>query len=263
MAEGTLQGTFFQPVNAPNTLLYDRIYDLMKEDIMLNSRAIQAARNHDGVELLVHSNDGSEATIKAKRLLISAEPSLSNLRGLDLDERETALFSTFTPTWLFTSIVKTSLLPANTSFNFITAASVPDNYLAIRDYPYTISEFNSVGPPDAHLFHIILSTNYTETHAGAQATIRATIKQLLDQGTVSADNPYTDDAVEFVAFADHNSVLWRQPAAELNAGLMQDVYALQGRRSTWWTGGLWCEDYSSTVWAFTDTVLPRMMEGLA
>ncbi|KAI5365419.1 putative FAD/NAD(P)-binding domain superfamily [Septoria linicola] len=71
-----------------------------------------------------------------------------------------------------------------------------------------------------------------------------------------------DLELEFKVLADHTSVCWRLPVEELKAGFMQNLYALQGHRSTWYTGSLWATDFSSNVWAFTDTVLERMVKEL-
>lgn len=61
---------------------------------------------------------------------------------------------------------------------------------------------------------------------------------------------------EIVAFADHTTVRYNQCVEQQEDGYMQQLYALQGHRSTWYTGSLWSPDFSSSVWAFTDTVLP-------
>jgi hypothetical protein len=66
-----------------------------------------------------------------------------------------------------------------------------------------------------------------------------------------------------VAMADHSGLGWNQTAEVLKEGFMQKLYGLQGYRGTWYTGGLWCPDFSSNVWAFTDTILPKIVEELA
>lgn len=74
------------------------------------------------------------------------------------------------------------------------------------------------------------------------------------------DGPRPRSAV--VAVANHSTAPWGQSAEQVQAGFVTDLYALQGHRHTWKTGGLWCSDYSSNVWAFTDTVLPRLVVGI-
>jgi hypothetical protein len=37
---------------------------------------------------------------------------------------------------------------------------------------------------------------------------------------------------------------------------------LQGYKSTWYTGSVWGAPYSSTLWAYTDTVLLKLLADL-
>jgi hypothetical protein len=117
-------------------------------------------------------------------------------------------------------------------------------------------------PAEEHLFEILFASNDPYTYDQAKEKISAEIRQAIEAGSLGAGDGSTDCTVEFVAFADHNSILWRQNATTLQDGIVQDVYKLQGRKSTWFTGGLWSEDYSGNVWAFTDTVVPRILERL-
>lgn len=57
----------------------------------------------------------------------------------------------------------------------------------------------------------------------------------------------------------HMPMLWRQSPEQLREGIVQDIYALQGRKSTWVYRGLWSEDCMGNVWAFTDSLLPRLL----
>ena len=100
------------------------------------------------------------------------------------------------------------------------------------------------------------------THAQAKAKIIAEVQQAIHAGAFGAANATTNSAVDLVAFAYHSSILWRQGARTLRSGLVQDFYKLQGRKSIWFTGGLWAEDYSGNMWAFTDTVIPRILASL-
>ena len=70
-----------------------------------------------------------------------------------------------------------------------------------------------------------------------------------------------------VSISNHSQVTWGQSVEQVRDGFLTDLYALQGYRDTWYTGGLWCPDYSSNVWAFTrnaesprnDTVLLKYL----
>lgn len=212
--------------------------------------------------LTVRNTDGTLTLIKAKQLLVTAAPSISNLASLDLDDQETAVFGSATPRTLYVGLVKTPAIPRNFSVEYISSAAAPQNYLDLyKDLPYDL-KIQSTGPEGSQLFRVLLEANYTISAEEAKDLIRNRMAALRSAGTFETVNESTAAScdVEFKAFADHNSILWRLPADELRAGFVQKLYALQGRRSTWYTGSLWATDFSSNVWAFTDTVLQRMFE---
>ncbi|KAF2475225.1 FAD/NAD(P)-binding domain-containing protein [Lindgomyces ingoldianus] len=250
--------SLFSPKGNSNSLLYQRAYDLLKDDVLLESRVAEASRELSGIRLVVKREDGTTWLIKAKRLLVTAPPSLPNLEPFDLDKQEKAVFSTWTPTWSFAGVLKVPCIPENYSVSYISSASLPSDHLALRDYPFTL-RFDSTGPSGLGLFRVLFATNYTITHAEAKVTISESAQKLVTAGTF---NTTSDCKVDFVAFTDHNSILWRQSVEQIKAGFVQKLYALQGHRATWYTGGLFGSDYTSTVWALTSTVLPKLLKGL-
>lgn len=68
--------------------------------------------------------------------------------------------------------------------------------------------------------------------------------------------------LEFAAFEDHGPMHLRVGAAELEAGFIQDLYALQGRRSTWYTGAAWSAQFTTVLWAYNDILLPKIVQGM-
>ena len=62
--------------------------------------------------------------------------------------------------------------------------------------------------------------------------------------------------------SDHSRPQWYLSAEELKAGFVQDLYALQNYRGIWYSGYSWAAPYSSTVWAFTETVVPLILKDL-
>ena len=266
VTQAFLNSSLFVPVNLSNSVLYDRAYNLLQDDVLLQSRVTVAHRSEDGVQLVVSSSDGSKKLVKAKRLLFTPPPSVKNLTPFGLSSKERATLSTFTGTWSFAAVARIPSIPSNTTIKFYAPAAATTNYLGIRDWPWTLSLQSAPGvPADEHLFEILFATNYSISHADAKNFITEAVQNLTASGTLSSTTSSLSGSkhvVDFVAFVDHNSILWRQSAAALRSGIVHDVYALQGRHSTWYTGGLWSEDYTANVWAFTDTVLPRMLASL-
>lgn len=67
---------------------------------------------------------------------------------------------------------------------------------------------------------------------------------------------------EVVAISNHSSISRGQSVEQLSAGFIQELYGLQGYKDTWHTGGLWRPDYSRNVWAFTDTIMLKLLDDL-
>lgn len=257
--EGILQATSFAPKSGSNSELYEKAYQLLKDDILLNSSVVETSRDQSGVLLVVKNSDGTTTLIKAKQLLFTAAPSTSNLAYLDLDEQEFTIFDSATPRSLYVGLVKTSVVPRNISVDFVSSAAVPDNHLDLyKDLSYGL-KLESTGPEGSQLFRALLEATYTINADEAKHLIQKRLEALQLAGTFDTGIDKGSCDVEFKAFVDHNSIFWRQPPDELKAGFMQKLYALQGHRSTWYTGSLWATDFSSNVWAFTDTVLERLM----
>jgi hypothetical protein len=45
-------------------------------------------------------------------------------------------------------------------------------------------------------------------------------------------------------------------------GFYKDLYALQGLKNTYWTGAAFHSQDSSKLWAFTEKLLPGIIQGL-
>ncbi|KAH8797510.1 hypothetical protein F5882DRAFT_395906 [Hyaloscypha sp. PMI_1271] len=54
----------------------------------------------------------------------------------------------------------------------------------------------------------------------------------------------------------------RVPADSIKKGFYSDLYALQGRHGTFWTGAAWAPDDSSLLWEFTEGILPLVVKAL-
>lgn len=266
-----LSNSMFQPVNASNSILYARAYDLLYEDVVLQSRVTHGERSEDGVKLVVQSwvKDGTtkrQKLIKAKRMLFSPPPSVSNLEPFRLEPGEISALSTFTPTWSFGAVARIPAVTPPYTVSFYAPASDTKNYLGIRDWPWTLRlESAPDVPAEEHLFKVIFAANYSLSHAEAKETITAAVSNLTSGNGAFAPDSSSGNAtlpIEFLSFVDHNSILWRQSPSKLRSGIVQDIYALQGKHSTWYTGGLWSADYTGNVWAFTEDLLPRLVADL-
>jgi hypothetical protein len=254
VVEGFLNSTFFDPDPFDNSILYSDSLKLLGSDVKLNSTVVEANRTDHGVSLVVQNHQtGAKTIVNAKRLLVSFEPSLDNLAVLSLDDQEKAVFSTWSNATTYTAVLKTNTIPDNTSVTFITT---PADLTNQKPYSFNITWNGASG-----LFWIIFSADTALTEDQAKAAILDQV-QILYHGGALPSLGSTPPKSEVVAMSSHSDINWDQSVKQLKAGFIHDLYALQGHKDTWYTGSLWCPNYSSNVWAFTDTVIPKLLQGL-
>jgi hypothetical protein len=249
-----LAGTLFRP-EGYNSLVYERALELLHGDVLLSSTVQEATRTANGVELSIKQGDIAYL-VKARRVLYTASPSLSNLKPFHPDDKEIAVFSEWAVNSEFVGVIKATCLPENYSITYMPSAAAPSNQLALKDWPYSL-RLDSTGPVGLSLFRVIFGANYTLNEDKFKDMVARSVKDIQDAGTVAEKCE-----VEFKAISDHTRAMWKQSAEQLQSGFVQDLYALQGYRSIWYTGYAWSAPYSSTVWAFTNTVLAKLLEDL-
>ncbi|TVY82385.1 Beta-cyclopiazonate dehydrogenase [Lachnellula suecica] len=252
VVEGFLNNTFFDPAPFDLSLLYGDAEQLLGDDVVLTSTVLEASRLDYGVRLVVENlQTGAKTLVLAKRLLVASPPSIDNLAVFGLDEQEKAVFNTWSFGTGYTAVLKTNLIPDNTSVAFITSGNETQSP----------SSFSATWNGVSEYFWIIFGSSEKLSTEEAKDVIVGEMQTLYAGGSF----PPIDDSTpssEVVAISNHSQVEWGQSVEQLQAGFIQDLYALQGHKSTWYTGGLWCPDYSSNVWAFTDTVLPKLLENI-
>ncbi|KAK3370514.1 hypothetical protein B0H63DRAFT_402353 [Podospora didyma] len=252
VVEGFLQNTFFDPVPFNNSLLYEAAGRLLGADVALTSTIVQADRSNPGggVRLVVENLQTLARTVVvAKRLLVASPPSVENLASLGLDAQEKTVFRrSFTFLTVYTATLKTNLIPENTSVAF--------TGLINSTYSFSLTWNGVLG-----YFWVIFFSEVLLSKAETSQVILTEMAALSQSGALPPPMGETPNS-EVVSISNHSQVTWGPSVQQIKDGFVQDLYALQGHRDTWYTGGLWCPDYSSNVWAFTDTVLPKLLRGI-
>jgi hypothetical protein len=255
----------FGPKSGSNMELYEKALEEFKADVFLNSRVVRTVRSSHGVEIVTVDDSGKCTRIKAKQLLITIQPDPQNLGFLDTEPSELEVFDTFQRRWLYDASVRAPEMPGGTNLLSINPAAAPNDYLSMYETPTNLM-IRSQGFDEQDLYWVILEANHSITPDEAKQVIRDAYVKLVQAGSLGTDVKEREDedyGFEVVTLGVHNGVLWRQSAETLKEGIVQKVMAVQGQKSTWWTGVIWCSDFSSPIWKFTDGIVDRIKSSLS
>lgn len=221
--------------------------------MLLDSVVVSSQRTDSGVDLTVQTPSGQQ-TVRAKKLLIAATPSPDNVGSWDLDDQETLLFGKLSWETLFVGVINnTGLPPHETGIR-----NAPDDaaryYLPHGRFTDAYTRADTGTGADLWTCRVMGDAGLTEDEARALM-----LQSLTQMGTAGT---YAIGAPSLVAFANHGANVPKVSAADLKAGFFKQLYALQGQRSTYWTGLAWAPDYSSILWDFTETLFSDIVDGL-
>ena len=243
------------PVSRDNMELYKKIDKLLGKDIIYSSEAVSANRTAEGVEVTIKSQNGTTTVIQAKRLLVSFEPTLDSMNPLQLDKSEKDVFSKWNFVRIYVGIVRHPALPLNSTVINTPLAAAPANYLARPELPF-IGRFDHMGSPG---WRVIIYGNENFTRSDAIKLVQDSVDSMVKGGALPTTN--STRKAEILAFGDHGPMQLQPTVAEYKDGFIQAKNSLQGHRSTWYTGSAWSVHYTSIVWAFTETILPSIVQG--
>lgn len=246
---GVLGPSFKWPATHSSETLFDHVLEHMRDDVLLESTVYSSRRTSRGVTLVVQTPKGRR-TVVAKKLLIAATPSPDNIGPWDLSREERSVFSKFSWETLYVGIVGNTSVPVsipgirnapnNASHLFLPQGNFCDAY-ARGGFDGTKSDYWNA--------RVIGKSNLTSDEA------RSLMLQPLKKMVKTADP-------KLYAFASHGLTAPKVSAQELRAGFYKKLYALQGRRSTFWTGLAWAPDYTPILWDFNEKLFPRILQGL-
>ncbi|KAK3933875.1 hypothetical protein QBC46DRAFT_359403 [Diplogelasinospora grovesii] len=254
--------TAFVPASHRNIEIYETVAKLLGDDVLTSSTVVQSQRTATGVTLWVKGQDAKYTLIKARKLLIAFEPTMENMAPFDMDSQESGVFSKFVHSNVYAGIVSHPSLPVNVSLVNIPSSAVSSttgttNYLALPTTPFN-ARFDYMGTP-SNLWSVLMVGDENFSSCAAQKLVRRNFRSMVAAGTLPAPPKGTSDKLVFKAWADHGAMHMRVSADDLKAGFVQQQYALQGHRSTWYTGAAWSVQFQAVLWAFDDVLLPKMI----
>jgi hypothetical protein len=245
-------GGFFIPSSHNNSQLYGAVQQYLAADLLLSSTVSQSNRDDSGVRLVVNTPSGQKL-IKAKKLLVTAAPTVDNLDKLDLDSVEVGVFGKWEWSSSYVGVVSHTGMPDGLDVINALSDSSPTT-LNLPKAPF-VAEYKFTGVPGLYSTTVIGKPGLSEHQA--KDLVRNGFNKIGDAGTLPTKN------ISFEAFCNHTPLQLRVSAEELKAGFYKKLYALQGRRSTFYTGAAWTSDVTSTLWVFTEQgILPQILAGV-
>ncbi|QUC17487.1 uncharacterized protein UV8b_01728 [Ustilaginoidea virens] len=245
--------SFKWPATHSSETLFDRVLDLIRDDVLLESTVASSQRTDNGVVLTVKTPSGLK-TVKAKKLLIAATPSPDNIGPWDLSDQENDVFSKFSWETLFVGVVNNTGMPSQVT-------SLRNTPNAPSEYFLPHGDFNDayVRSPSGDI-RDIWTTRVIGTAGLGDAEAREMLLQPLAR--IKEAGTYSIAAPGVLASASHGATVPKVPAEELKAGFYNKLYALQGQRRTYWTGLTFAPDYTPILWDFNEKLYPKILEGL-
>ncbi|KAJ4351265.1 uncharacterized protein N0V89_006604 [Didymosphaeria variabile] len=237
--------------------LYERVAELLGDDVLYNSIVVGCSRNESGVSVRVKHRDGNETEIVAKRLLVAFEPSPVAMAVFDLDEEEGEVLGKLSFSSVYAGLVQHPSLKGFNSWTNTLPGAPGSNYSAYP-LPAQVGKIGHQPGGGEDLFAFTAIGTQEDNDESMQALISGSIENMVKAGTVNGSNGTT----AFPYFANHGLMHSRVSREELRKGFIARQNALQGRRATWYTGAAFSAGFSTILWAYNEVLLPRVIEGL-
>lgn len=241
---------FIYAASGDNCDLY-RAAEKHLEDVVLQAQIQKVKRSGHGVWVWAKTPNGS-VLFKAKKLILAIPPTLQNLEdiGLDLTQQEKHLLGKFN-SFLYGSMV-------------LTHKGIQDRVLNNigTDTPYNLSKL----PGTYHINTLAngnITTNKVSAHFGG-LDVEMTendIKQLVadELGNLARQGAIGEGEPDFVYFTNHSPYHLHVSADDVREGFYRKLYALEGQKSTFWTGAAFVDNDSTLLWIWTETYLLQLI----
>ncbi|RJE19555.1 hypothetical protein PHISCL_08110 [Aspergillus sclerotialis] len=225
-----------------NQALYNAIAKDLGDDVLYSSTVIDTRRTDSGVFLTVKNRATGKVTrITARQLLVAIEPTEENTAVLNLSQHEQTTLSKSSYTREYTGILNNTALEAGKSYFNIPSASAPDNHLVLPDFPHIVGDD-------------------TLDEASAKALVQKNFNAMIRSGHLAGSEIRE---LNWVDFSVHGPMHARVFVEDIQDGFFQQLYKMQGERSTWWTGGAFARNFQTTLWQFDESLIPRILERLS
>ncbi|KAH8700753.1 amine oxidase, flavin-containing superfamily [Talaromyces proteolyticus] len=242
----SIQEGFLTTAKHDNSEIYERALAELGDNALLNTSIVATKRSITGYSSITVTTPCGRREIRAKKILLAIPPKLDNLDGFDLDATEKSLFQQFGNSAYYTGVLRYTGINDNTTVQNIGINTT--YHLPVLPGIYSISP--SVIPG-------LLNVKYGSPTALADVQVQSDIiasVQRLPNRTISVESP------EFAIFASHTPFELTVSSSAIESGFYKRLYAMQGKRSTYYTGAAFHTQDSSLLWRFTEQLLPLIVE---
>jgi hypothetical protein len=192
-----------------------------------------------------------------KKLLITIPPKLDLLASFDLQEQERDVFARFINAGYYSALIKNTGVPEGL-FIYNYAPDTPYNLPAIPGI-YLMQPTAIPGVKAIYYGADVSNATYPLSDDFIKGELVASIKRL------QAANPDKFNATEpeFVVYTSHAPFYVQATSEDIKARIYDEMNALQGLKSTYWSGAAFRAHDSSALWQFNkEVVLPMLTKGL-
>ena len=230
-----------------NSLLYEAAHSHLGQDVLLNSQIIAMDRNGKHHAKVLIKTPSGLILIKSKKIVFSIPPKLNKLQGFDLSKRERALFQQFRNTGYYTGLLRNTGIPDN-----VAVTNIGRNTLYNLPALPGIYSIDPTGVPG--LLHVKYGSPSSIPVDQVTEDILSSVKRLKIEGKNVSSTP------ELAVFHSHSPFELTVSTSAIKGGFYKDLYALQGRRRTYYTGAAFHTQDSSLLWQFTEALLPSITQ---
>ncbi|KAK3996220.1 hypothetical protein QBC44DRAFT_404899 [Cladorrhinum sp. PSN332] len=229
--------------------LYRSASAILGQKVLYNANAFLVQRSNTGVTVKVRQG-ASIKTIKAKKLLMAAPPTLDNLLGWDITLQELKLFSKLRGYGYYAAVVSNPSFPDNTT---------------IRNAVESSAKYNIPGLP---MVFSISHTPFPKTRVVNYATQFNLPKELAaplclnDLNNMVRKAGYGSGKSTLHAWYAHGPYNLQVSTSDIKNGYYSELHGLQGQKNTFWTGAAFRAQDSTMVWQYTQTLLAAISNGL-
>ena len=237
-----------------NHELYEKALLELGDDALLSSHVVATQRlpGQMGVKVIAMTPDGTRL-IKAKKLLVTIPPKMNNMFAFGLDDIESSLFAQFNSKAWYVALVSNTNLPKTTPI-------MNANPLGPYNLP-SLPGLAMILPTHVEGIHLVKYLSaYPIPDALVKSQIRTSVAEIATPSSEGVKK--TAAEIEILAYHAHVPFDLTVTSAAIKNGFYHKLNAIQGHRSTWYTGGAFLSYHSANLWNFTEALLPRIVREL-